>query len=109
MKSHPKKRPLRRTAKAKVRLPARKVPDWIVERWAAKVRTFFERQRRALGVPLDALVPVSGLTRQGWRKFERGSKRGPLLTTVLRAAYALRQWNWKIVITPEGPQIQRLR
>lgn len=99
----------KRAGKPAVRLPARKVPDWMVERWAKRVGTFFARLRRGLGIPLDALEPVSGITRQGWRKFELGSKRGPLFTTILRAAYTFQQRSWSIVITPEGPRFQRLR
>jgi transcriptional regulator with XRE-family HTH domain len=92
-----------------LKLRARRVPDWVVERWSGRVGAFFRRLRQMLGISLDALVPVSGITRQGWRKFELGSKRGPLFTTILRAAYALPQRSWSIVITPEVPRIQRSR
>ncbi len=88
--------------KPKVKVPEQKVPDWQLERWSKKVVAFHKRLRRRFGIPLDVLVPVSGITRQGWRKFELGSKRGPLFSTILRAAYALPQRSWSIVITPEG-------
>ena len=90
-------------------LPPRGLPDWLVRRWAKRVCAFFLRQRRMCGIPLDALRPVSGMTREGWRKFEKGSKAGPLFATILRAVHALCQRGWRITITPEGPRIQRLR
>ena len=99
----------RKNGKLVVKLASRKIPDWVVERWLRRVGAFFRRLRRKSGVSLDALEPVSGMTREGWRKFERGSKHGPLFATILRAAHALCGRSWRIVITAEGPQIERLR
>ena len=92
-----------------VTLPEKRVPDWMVERWMRRVCGFFARLRKRDRIPLDAAVPVSGITREGLRKFERGSKLGPLFATVLRAAYTYRQRDCVLVITPEGPRIQHSR
>ena len=75
-----------------VTLPPRGLPDWLVRRWAKRVCAFFRRQRRMCGIPLDALRPVSGMTREGWRKFEKGSKCGPLFATIRRSPDLRQGW-----------------
>lgn len=95
--------------KVAVKLPKRKLPDWMVRRWAKRVVKFLSRVRNDGVVPLETLVKVAGLTRQGWEKFEKFGKVGPLFTSVLRACRAFLQRKWIIVITLEGPWILRLR
>lgn len=99
----------RRHSKYVLKLPDRKVPDWVIERGWRKVVAFIRRRRRKAGAKVDDLAPWGRLSRRGWNKLEKGTKVGPLLATILRAFYALNLRDWALVITREGAQLLRLK
>jgi hypothetical protein len=93
--------------KAVVKLPKKKLPDWLVKRWAKRICRVFKRDREKNKIPLKDVVKLMGLSRPGVEKFEKCSKAGPLFTTILRASSTYLRRGFVIVISRKGAWIQR--
>ena len=91
----------------KVKLPKDGLPDWVALRWARRVVRFLAKRAEKGGVPQKDLLAVLRFSRQGWGKFRECGKAGPYLTSIFRACHALFERDTMLVITREGPRIER--